>query len=212
MNSRIRLVLNADAEQQRRLAALQAMFAKACNVLAPLVRDTRCWNRVALHHMAYKALRQQFPHLGSQMVCNVIYSVSRACRDVYQHPASPFNLQRLGDRALPLVQFSPQAPVYFDRHTLSIKAGTASLYTLDGRMRFQLELDAADEQRFHAGKLREVVLTRETTGFALTLSLGNDIDADGPAEPAALPRHLTVIPHPATGQAGSSHPKPQVSS
>jgi len=188
MNSRVRLLLNADADQQRRLAALQAVFAQACNALAPTARDTRCWNRVALHHMAYKPLRQQFPQLGSQMVCNVIYSVSRACREVYQHPASPFNLQRLGDRPLPLVQFSPMAPVFFDRHTLSIKAGEASLYTLDGRMRFQLALEAADERRFHEGRLLEVVLTRELNRFALTLSFGDTEKATDKATDAKTTR------------------------
>jgi hypothetical protein len=44
--------------------------------------------------MAYKPLRERFPQLGSQMACNVIYSVSRAARHVYQHPSSPYNVAR----------------------------------------------------------------------------------------------------------------------
>ena len=89
MNFAVRVLLNTTPEQQARLEALQAAFAEVCNALAPMVQQTRIWNRVALHHMAYKGLRERFPALGSQMVCNAIYSVSRACRLVFQNPESP---------------------------------------------------------------------------------------------------------------------------
>jgi hypothetical protein len=160
MNSYLRISLNANAEQAARLLALQAAFAKACNVLAPLVRQTRCWNRVTLHHLYYKALREQFPELGSQMVCNVIYSVSRTSRQIYQHPQSPFNIARLEGKSLPLLNFADTCPVYFDRHTLSIKDGRLSMYTLDGRMRFDLELSPQAQAGFREQKLREIVLSR----------------------------------------------------
>ena len=160
MNTSLRIALDTSPEQAAKLAQLQAAFADACNALAPLVHDTRVWNRVALHHMAYKLLREQFPDIGSQMVCNAIYSVSRHCRLLFQSPGSPFNIARLGDRPLPMLRFSEHSPVYFDRHTLSLKAGQLSLYTLDGRMRFQLALRPEDEALFHAGKLREIVLSR----------------------------------------------------
>lgn len=164
MNFILRVPLHASPEQQARLRALQVAFAQVCNALAPLVRQTRVWNRVALHHLAYRQLREQFPALGSQMVCNAIYSVSRTCRKVYQHPASPFNVARLGDRPLPLVRFADSCPVYFDRHTLSLKAGQLSMFTLDGRMRFQLALQPGDEAAFHSRKLREIVLSRRGDG------------------------------------------------
>src|SRR3954467_13326101 len=121
MNLSLRVPLNGKPEQVARLAELQAAFAQACNALAPIVQKTRVWNRVALHHMAYKALRAQFPQMGSQMVCNAIYSVSRHSRLMFQTPASPFNIAKLGDKQLPLLKFTDRAPVYFDRHTLSIK-------------------------------------------------------------------------------------------
>jgi len=73
---------------------------------------------------------------GFAQVCNAIYSVSRTCRVVFQHLQSLFNLTRLGDRALPLLQYTDTCPVYFDRHTLSVKGGQLSMYTLDGRMLF----------------------------------------------------------------------------
>ena len=198
MSKLLRITLTHTPEQFERLCVLQAEFARVCNALAPMVRDTRCWNRVALHHMAYKGLREQFPAMGSQMVCNAIYSVSRSSRLVYQHPTSPFNLARWGDKPLPLLRFLEVSPVYFDRHTLSVKDGRLSMYTLDGRMRFHLALGAEDEAAFHGSKLREIVLTREGGNtFVLSFWLG-DAEAssgDGAQEDAApgeIPEYLMV--------------------
>lgn len=189
MNSVLRVTLDTTSEQVAQLAALQAMFAKACNALAPVVQRTRVWNRVALHHMAYKPLRAQFPQMGSQMTCNVIYSVSRHSRLFYQHPESPFNLTRLGDKPLPLLRFQENCPVYFDRHTLSLKNGAISMFTLDGRIRFQVALSAQDEVNFRTGRLREVVLTQASEGsFELRFEF-----ADGDqAAPANLPQYMLV--------------------
>lgn len=201
MNSVLRIPLNASAEQQARLLALQAAFAQVCNALAPVVRESRCWNRVALHHMTYKSLREQFPALGSQMVCNAIYSVSRASRLVYQHRDSPFNLTRLGDKRLPLLNFADSCPVYFDRHTLSLKGGQLSMYTLDGRMRFKLALGPQDEAAFHEKKLREIVLSRRADGqFELAFWLldpaaapvGDTADAADSTRSSEIPEYLMV--------------------
>ena len=196
MNVLLQIPLNVSSDQAKRLVALQQAFAHVCNALAPMVRDTRCWNRVALHHMAYKALREQFPEMGSQMVCNAIYSVCRTSRLVYQHPGSPFNLARLGDRPLPLIRFLPTSPVYFDRHTLSIKDARLSMYTLDGRMRFDVALKPSDEASFHSLKLREVILTRTAEmSFELKFWLAQ---ADSPAgdetasETSEIPEYLMV--------------------
>ena len=179
MNSELRIPLNTTPEQAERLLALQAAFAQVCNALAEVVQQTRIWNRVVLHHLTYKRLREQFPAMGSQMVCNAIYSVSRHSRIVFQHPASPFNVGKLGERPLPRLQFTATCPVYFDRHTLSIKDGQLSMYTLDGRMRFQLGLRPEDEQRFHQGKLREVVLSQYAPrAFALSFTFGDAAEAE----------------------------------
>ena len=151
--------------------ALQSLFARACNNLAPLVSQSRCWNRVALHHLAYKGLRERYPQLGSQMVCNVIYSVCRAARLVYQHPQSPWNVARTGQASLPVIAFSDDTPVFFDRHTLSIKKGQVSLFTLDGRMRFELGLAEADEMRFRQEKLREISLEKRGGSYFLRFIL-----------------------------------------
>ena len=185
MNNVLRIPLNASPEQVKRLQALQTGFAQVCNALAPLVQQTRVWNRVALHHLSYRQLREQFPEMGSQMVCNAIYSVSRTARMVFQHPQSPFNLARLGSKPLPLLRFSDSCPVYFDRHTLSLKAGQLSMFTLDGRMRFQLALKAQDEERFHSQKLREIVLSRRSGGaYELAFTLVDEADGRNAAASA----------------------------
>lgn len=197
MNTVLRHQLHTNASQTARLRELQLAFAQVCNALSPIVQQTACWNRVALHHMAYKQLRQSFPALGSQMVCNAIYSVSRSCRLVYQGPTSPFNLQRLHGKPLPLLQFLPQSPVYFDRHTLSLKDGQVSLFTLDGRMRFRLDLTPADELRFRTGKLREIVLSCEGGDYVLSFYFAQgDTDAfsDEDAQPNTdLPEYVLVV-------------------
>ncbi len=200
MNASLNIRLDTTAEQTTRLTQLQALFAEVCNALAPVVQRTRCWNRVALHHLAYRTLREQFPALGSQMICNALYSVSRVSRLVYQHPQSPFNLQRLAGQPLPCLRFLPQSPVYFDRHTLSLKQGQASMYTLDGRMRFNLPLAPEDEQRFRTAKLREIVLRRHGASFELSFGFG---DTESPVEAAEgaqalaglseLPQYLLVV-------------------
>jgi hypothetical protein len=188
MDAILRIPLNASPEQAQRLQALQQGFARLCNALAPLVQSTRVWNRVALHHLAYRQLREQFPDMGSQMVCNAIYSVSRTCRAVFQHPDSPLHLDKLGERPLPLLRFADSCPVYFDRHTLSLKAGQLSMFTLDGRMRFQLSLDSEVEARFQSQKLREVVLSRRADGvFVLSFLLLDQVQPAAGAPDGVLP-------------------------
>ncbi len=208
MNSRINILLNTSPEQTARLQELQTAFAEVCNALAPVVQQKRCWNRVTLHHLTYHALRERFPKIGSQMVCNAIYSVSRTSRLVLQHPQSPWNVTRFPDAALPLLQFAQSAPVYFDRHTLSFKDGKLSMYTLDGRMRFHLDLSVEDQARFRNEKLREIVLSNTPNtpqGYQLSFLFGaqdesanGDVngDADTSDTQGELPEYVVVISEP----------------
>jgi len=169
MNFQIRVPLHTTAEQHARLCALRVVFAQVCNELAPHVQQSRVWNRVALHHLHYRALRAQFPALGSQMVCNAIYAVSKMARLIYQHPQSPFNPALRPAAALPLLRFADNCPVYFDRHTLSIKPG-------------QLSLDEAKLAIFDQAKLREIVLNeRADKVFELSFYLDSAEVSDLPA-------------------------------
>lgn len=209
MNYFLRIPLNTSAEQMARLQALQAAFAEVCNALAPVVQQTRCWNRVTLHHLTYHGLRERFPRIGSQMICNAIYSVSRTCRLMLQNPASPWNITKNPDAPIPLLKFLPNAPVYFDRHTLSIKEDRLSMYTLDGRVRFQLDLKPEDRAHFHQSKLREIILSCAPPGYQLMFqfSLNDDDEAADSHENHAreagseFPEYVVVLPEesPATG-------------
>ena len=179
MNFFLRIPLNASTAQRAQLAALQVAFAKVCNALAPTVQKTGVWNRVALHHLMYRSLREQFPEVGSQMVCNAIYAVSRTSRLLFQHAGSPLKISRLAGKPLPLLRFADSNPVYFDRHTLSVKGGQLSLYTLDGRMRFALALQAQDEANFNEKKLKEIILASRPDGvFELSFQFSEADDEE----------------------------------
>lgn len=186
MNISLNIPLDTSPEQLASLQSLQAAFAKVCNALAPTVQQTRVWNRVTLHHLKYRSLRDEFPEMGSQMVCNAIYSVSRTCRLLFQHPQSPFNLTRLGNKPLPLLRFADTCPVYFDRHTLSVKDGKLSMYTLDGRIRFALALKPVDEANFKEKKLREIVMSRSVNGQFQLSFLFSDGQDDKDTDPVGL--------------------------
>jgi hypothetical protein len=190
MKSVIRVPLNTTPEQYARLQALQTAFAQVCNALAPEVQRSRVWNRVALHHLHYRSLREKFPALGSQMVCNAIYAVSRTSRLIFQTPASPFSLAKLGNKPLPLMQFANSCPVYFDRHTLSIKANKLSLFTLDGRMHFELTLPEEQLLLFRVAKLKEIVLTRRIDN-AYELAFWLEPAELEPSQPL-IPEYLSV--------------------
>ena len=191
MNFQIRVPLNTSPEQYARLCALRVVFAQVCNQLAPSVQQSRVWNRVALHHLHYRALRAQFPALGSQMVCNAIYAVSKMARLIYQHPQSPFNPALKPVATLPLLRFADSCPVYFDRHTLSIKPGQLSLFTMDGRMRFDLTLEPEKLAVFEQAKLREIVLNErldkvfELSFHLDTTEVAEAAEPDAPAEAVA---------------------------
>jgi hypothetical protein len=187
MNSFLRVKLDANDGQHARLVALQAAFAEVCNALAPVVMQTRVWNRVALHHMAYRSLRERFPAVGSQMVCNAIYSVSRTCRLLFQSHNSPLNIARDPKRPLPLLRFTEACPVYFDRHTLSLKDGQVSMFTLDGRMRFQLAVDSSGERMFSERRLLEIVLMRRQQEFELHFLFAEGGVGDMPSRFRSLP-------------------------
>ena len=195
MNTSLCVVLTASPEQAERLRQLQSAFADVCNALSPMVQQHRCWNRVTLHHLAYKSLREQFPAMGSQMICNAIYSVSLTSRLVFQTPGSPYHHTKMEGKRLPLLRFSEGSPVYFDRHTLSLKGGVLSLYTLGGRMRCALPMTPRDEDRFHEEKLREVLLSRRSDGLFELLFQFTELPADEPAaKVAAVPRKRGDIP------------------
>ena len=202
MNSSVlQLSLSPSPEQAERLAALQARFAEACNWLMPTVRETQSWHRVSLHHATYQGLRAAFPDLGSQMACNAIYSVSRTCRLAFQTPGSPFFRARRTTAPLPEIRFLPSSPVFFDRHTISVRDGQLSMFTLGGRMRFLGALTPAEEARFAGEKLREIVLVRRGEGFQLNFLFGGAPEAEEAGEVQGERPQFQVLRAEAAGEA-----------
>jgi hypothetical protein len=98
----------------------------------------------------------------------------------------------LGDKGLPLMQFTNSCPVYFDRHTLSIKDDKLSMFTLDGRMHFHLTLQKEQLMLFKVAKLREISLTYRTDGlYQLTFNLDQQKVLSEPEAQAMLDVQLT---------------------
>ena len=208
MTSSVHFPLQVSALQAESLQALQTLFTEACNYLAPIVRDTHCWNRVALHHLTYRNLRERSPQLGSQMACNVIYSVCRSARIVYQHPQSPWNVVKNPHTVLPLLHFLPSSPVYFDKHTLSLKDDRLSLFTLDGRIHFRLDLAPQILHRFHNERLREIALLGQAGKYFLHFRFsGAAAEADLSAWDD-LPEYLIVKPGAAANAADAPRQNP----
>src|SRR5437667_4710331 len=116
--------LKVTTEQAARLSALQRAYADACNRLVPLVQAARCWNRVALHQLGYRALRQQ-TSLGAQMVCNAIFSVCKAYRSQRTLGRTP------QDTPVPPLS-SDRTSVHFAHRTYTLKGEAPSINTIQG--------------------------------------------------------------------------------
>jgi len=167
--------------------------------LAEAARAIKTKNRVAFHHLHHSlnsALRAQFSALGAQMVCNAIVAVAKLVRLVYQHPKSPFSPAYKSGAALPLLRFFDNCLVFLNRHTLSIKPGQLSLFTLHGRMRFDLTLSPVKLVIFQKAKLREIVLNeRADKVFKLRFyldSVDQTVLSDG--DVPALPSLESAMP------------------
>jgi len=190
--SAFNVTLDASTEQIARLERLQQAFAGLCNDLAPFVSEHQCWNRVTLHHLKYRDLRARFPDMGSQMVCNAIYAVSKVARLVYQHPSSPYNLKTMAGRSLPAIRFANDCPVYFDSHTLTLTGQKLSMYTMDGRIKFEVQLTVDQKELLAHQRLIEIALSKGAGGkFMLTfyfnkLETQACVDSIGASEAGAL--------------------------
>jgi hypothetical protein len=64
--------VEADAAAFSDLVDTQSAYAAACNLLVPVVVESRCWNRVDLPNKTYET------PLGSQICCNVFRTVCGA--------------------------------------------------------------------------------------------------------------------------------------
>src|ERR1700744_1047059 len=127
MQRTISILLETPKPESHKLAKLQGVYLTVCNHIAPVAQENRCWNRVALHHLTYSHVRKRYP-LGSQMVCNAIFSVCKAYKAK----------QILPEEEVPLICFRKNRSVHFDKRTYSIKGDTLSLYTPEGRVHLKM--------------------------------------------------------------------------
>ena len=145
----VKLIL--DAEDEQKLAQLHQVYRDACNVLVEDVLQSRLINRVQLHHLSYYKIREAFPTLGSQMACNVIRSVSSAYKTLLSnHPK-----YRNKDTELKRIEFKNPS-VHLDKNTISyLDEDMISLYTLEGRIKAQLDIAQFQAKQLSLGKRRE---------------------------------------------------------
>lgn len=166
----LKIQLNAKLQDYERLRSLQALFSEVCNFISPVAKTNRCWNRVALHHLVYREVRDKFPQLGSQMTCNAVYSVCRMYRLVFENLNSPLCLPFKNASDIPLIKFLDSNPVYFDRHTLTFKQDKLSIFTLEGRLHFEIFLDEKSKERFAVERLHEITLFKSKNDYELIFS------------------------------------------
>ena len=136
---------------EQALSALADAYAQACNAIVPFVIQHRCWNRVALHHLAYYPVREQLPALGSQMVCQAVHRVA----DAYKTLKANKGIAK--DKPIPAITFKT-ASVNFDKHTYSIKGDTLSLFTLAGRAKVPFVCGKHQRDLLSAGTPKEARL------------------------------------------------------
>lgn len=115
MKRTISIRLEMTHEESQKFLALRDAFFDACNQIVPFVVEHRCWNRVALHHLVYTKIRGSSP-LGSQMVCNAIFSVCKAYN----------NRTILREETVPIIHFHKNRSVHFDKRTYSIKGSQSA--------------------------------------------------------------------------------------
>jgi len=160
MKRTVSVKLNTTTEQSSYLSALQAEFAVVCNLVVPFARGNRCWNRVALHHLAYYPVREVSP-LGSQMVCNAIKAVANAYKGL--------KLRRKDE--VPTVVFKPTGCVHFDARTFSVKGDIVSLYTMAGRQAVPMLPGKFQAEYLAKGKIKEAELLRKRNTWFLNIVL-----------------------------------------
>jgi len=162
MKRTISIKLETTQEQSQALSNLQAEYNRTCNLIVPFVCETRCWNRVALHHIVYYKIRAQ-SKLGSQMVCIAIKAVA----DAYK------TLKPKRTEDVPPISFKTTSSVHFDARTFSIQDEALSLYTLSSRIRVKMILGDFQRKYFDNGTVKEadLVCKHKIWYFNLVLDL-----------------------------------------
>ena len=143
--------LDENPEEARALFALRMAYGDACNRLVPIVQENRLWNRVGLHQCAYSVLREETP-LGSQMVCNAIFSVCKA----YKSQKALGRIKE--DSPVPKLCFAHRS-IHYDKRTYTLKKDNKlSLNTLSGRITVPMKIGEHQHRILESGTPKEAEL------------------------------------------------------
>ena len=146
MKRTIAIKLTLSESEVQAFVALEDKFSLACNRVAGVALAEKERNRVRLHHLCYYILRNEFSELGAQMCCNAIAKVAQALKALKQPRP---------------ILFKHGCSVHFDKRTYSLKNGVLSLFTLDKRIRIQLEISSFHKKFLDQGKAKEAELVRK---------------------------------------------------
>jgi len=162
MKRTISIKLKTTKDQSQLLSNLQNAFLMACNSIVPFAVEHRCWNRVALHNLSYTKIRSS-SQLGSQMVCNAIFSVCKAYK----------SRSILKSEPVPAIHFHKNGSIHFDKRTYTIKGKFLSLYTLQGRICVEMKMGLFQQTHFDQGipKEAELICKKGEWYFNLVLDL-----------------------------------------
>ena len=138
-------------EQSEALQVLAEQFAAACNMIVPTVIEHRCWNRVTLHHLVYYKVREAFPALGSQMVCQAIHRVADAYKTLHSNG-------EIKKTEPPPNSLFDSKSVNFDQRTYLLKDSTVSLFTMAGRIKPKLLYGQYQKTLLEGAKTKEARL------------------------------------------------------
>lgn len=158
MKRTIALKLTISEHQRQLLSELQELFAAACNQVAAAAVSEKERNRVKLHHLCYRSLRQSLPKLGAQMCCNAVAKTAVALA-AQKRPKQ--------------VLFKQGCSIHFDKRTYSLKNQVLSLFTPSGRIRVPLEISPFHQTYLDFGipKEAELVCRGKRWFFHLVLDL-----------------------------------------
>lgn len=147
MKRTLAIKLKTSQEAHALFRQLQTLFSLVCNEISRVAFKEREKNRVRLHHLCYRNIRDQFPPLGSQMVCNALAKVSNSYTARKSKPTKA-------------VRFRSSSSVHFDKRTYSLKGTTLSLFTPEGRVRVECILGPFQREMLEKGTIREAELVQ----------------------------------------------------
>jgi putative transposase len=154
-------------EQAEALKAIMQAYNAACNFVAALAWEKHVFNQIALHHMTYRDIRQEFG-LPSQLAVRAIAKVAAAYKVSKETQA----------------QFRPLGAITYDSRVLRLLGvSNVSCATLTGRITVKLNIGGYQRDRLAGAILGETDLTYtpEKQRFCFVFSVKTD--APPQAEP-----------------------------